>query len=522
MTDTYDIAVLGSGFGGSLISMIARRLGLRVLMLERGTHPRFAIGESTSPLTNLILEQLGNTWDLPFLVPFCTYGAWKKTYPEVGVGLKRGFTYYDHRAGQPFVRDCNHSTQLMVAASPRDEIGDTHWLRSDFDEFVMHRAVELGVDYVDSLNITDLSKDEHGMWAVSGSRMGEPFSATAQLLIDATGPRGILHRLLGLQETEFADFPKTQALFSHFTNVHRCDQLAEYAVPGVPPYPADDAALHHCFYGGWTWVLRFENGVTSAGISVTDELAAELGLPGDLEAAWQRYLDRFPSVRVHLGDAVPTLPFVYSSRLSYRAEAAAGDGWVMLPSAAAFLDPLFSTGIPLTLLGIERLGVLLKEHWGKGSLSSALNAYGASTMAELDSSAEFIGASLRSLSVFPVFTAFSQFYFAAASYSEMARRLGKRHLVSRFLAADRADFRSGMTRCITEMNEVLQNPTPEAIAAFERNVAAAIDCINIAGLADPAKQNWYGVELRDLVVNAHKLELTPEEMQEIIETADWV
>ena len=42
-------------------------------------------------------------------------------------------------------------------------------------------------------------------------------------------------------------------------------------------------------------------------------------------------------------------------RMAYRAAECAGDRWAMLPSAAAFIDPLFSTGIPLTLLGIERL-----------------------------------------------------------------------------------------------------------------------------------------------------------------------
>ena len=45
MTRTADLAIIGSGFGGSLTAMIARRLGLSVLLLERGTHPRFAIGE---------------------------------------------------------------------------------------------------------------------------------------------------------------------------------------------------------------------------------------------------------------------------------------------------------------------------------------------------------------------------------------------------------------------------------------------------------------------------------------------
>ena len=63
----YDIAIVGSGYGGAIQAMIARRLGLSVLQLERGYHPRFAIGESTSPLANLLLEQLAERYDLPRL-----------------------------------------------------------------------------------------------------------------------------------------------------------------------------------------------------------------------------------------------------------------------------------------------------------------------------------------------------------------------------------------------------------------------------------------------------------------------
>src|SRR5439155_18148600 len=48
MSGAFDLAVIGSGFGGSLTAMVARRLGLSVLLLERGMHPRFAIGESSS------------------------------------------------------------------------------------------------------------------------------------------------------------------------------------------------------------------------------------------------------------------------------------------------------------------------------------------------------------------------------------------------------------------------------------------------------------------------------------------
>src|SRR5438128_4533132 len=102
MNGTTDLAIIGSGFGGSLTAMVARRLGLSVLLLEQGTHPRFAIGESTSPLCNLLLEVLAQVYDLPRLLPFATYGTWKRAYPEVTVGLKRGFSFYQHARGREF------------------------------------------------------------------------------------------------------------------------------------------------------------------------------------------------------------------------------------------------------------------------------------------------------------------------------------------------------------------------------------------------------------------------------------
>ena len=49
------------------------------------------------------------------------------------------------------------------------------------------------------------------------------------------------------------------------------------------------------------------------------------------------------------------LPFRHIPRLSFLSGRGAGDRWALLPSAAGFVDPLLSTGFPLTLLGVERL-----------------------------------------------------------------------------------------------------------------------------------------------------------------------
>jgi len=69
MSRNFDIAIIGSGFAGPLLGIIARRLGRSVVLLERGRHPRFAIGESSTPLTNLLLEELAHRYALPRLLP---------------------------------------------------------------------------------------------------------------------------------------------------------------------------------------------------------------------------------------------------------------------------------------------------------------------------------------------------------------------------------------------------------------------------------------------------------------------
>ena len=520
MNTDYDLTIIGSGYGGSLLAMVARRIGLSVLLLEKGKHPRFAIGESTSPLANLLLEQLATRYDLPRLLPLTAYGPWQRSYPHVGCGLKRGFTYFHHEQGRAFRAAPDRSDQLMVAASPHDEAADTHWLRADVDEFLVGEAVGVGAEYRDEVTLN--APDWHGdsTATVTGERDGQAFSVRTRLAVDATGPRGFLSKALNLPEARFAEYPATQSLHTHFSNVRRCDTLPEFLSLDTPPYPADDAAVHHIFDGGWMWVLRFDTGVTSAGIAVTDALAGELRLE-EGEPAWHRFLARFPSVGAQFAEAEPTRPFTYTPRISYRASAAAGPGWALLPSAAAFVDPLFSTGIPLALLGIERLGRIFEETWGTEEMGTRLEEYGALTLQEADATADFIGACYAAMPRFPVFAALSQFYFAAASYGEMARRLDRPHLANRFLASGHAEFGPALRRGAAWVRRRAAQADAGQLAGFEAQVAEAIACLNVAGLADPRKRNWYSVDLGDVVNSAGKLGMTPGAMRAALRAAPW-
>ena len=335
----------------------------------------------------------------------------------------------------------------------------------------------------------------------------------ARWVVDASGPRGFLSRKLDIAEHRFNSYPATQALFSHFTGVHRCDAMPAYSTAGYPPYPMDDAALHHVFDGGWMWVLRFNNGVTSAGVAVTDELAKELRL-SEGEPAWQRVLSRFPSIYDQFAEAKAIREFTWMPQLAYRAATATGDGWAMLPSAAAFIDPLFSTGFPLTLLGIERLGRALEED--RFNQAEVMKEYNEVTLAEADHTAQFIAGCYSGFSQFQEFAAYSMFYFVAASFSEMARRLGRGHMVRQFLASDHPAF----GQAATALGQLLRTRGAQS-ELFAAEVRKQTDCLNIAGLCNPAKRNWYGVDFEDLVAGAAKLAMTPAEVREVLRRADW-
>jgi FADH2 O2-dependent halogenase len=517
MKHDTDLAVIGSGFAGSLVSLVARRLGRSVTLLERGTHPRFAIGESSSPLANILLETLSDRYGLTRIRPLARWGSWRRTYPEVACGLKRGFTFYAHEPGRAFAGHAKRDNELLVAASLRDEVADTHWYRPDFDHFLVREAEAAGACYLDRTTIERV-EERGGRMFLSGDRAGERVMVAARLIVDASGARGFLSRMFELGEKKFESLPRTEALYSHFRGVRRLNEMPEFRGSEGAPYPVDDAAVHHVFPEGWIWVLRFGNGVTSAGVAATARLARELRF-GDGAPAWDRLLQRLPSVAEQFRMADPLLPFVHQTRLSFRSARASGPGWTLLPSAAAFVDPLLSTGFPLTLAGIERLARALEEDWGSPRLAARLENDARKTLFEADTAGLLVGALYATFSDFPLFAALAKLYFAAASYSEVARRLSRADLAGSFLCGDRPDFGPALRRCCRQalFASEADRRDPAWRKSLIRRAALAIRPIDVAGLSDSTRRNWFPMDPQDLIRGAAKLESTREEIRKMLE-----
>lgn len=485
--------------------MIAKRLGHSVVLIERGSHPRFAIGESSTPLANLLLEEIATTYDLPRLRPLCEWGSWQRAYPELSCGLKRGFTFYHHEFDKPWARRTDRANELLVAASPHDEVADIHWYRAEFDEFLVSEAQALGVEYLDETTLTSVTQSSRGL-QLEGSRDAERIDISARFTVDATGPHGFLHRAFNLPASHFPNLPRIQGLFTHFVDVHRWGELMPCA---GAPYSPDNAAMHHVFPGGWIWVLRFNNGVTSAGVAaVADQFDLADG------SGWAKLMERLPAVRQQFARARAKMPFIHAANLPLRSDVVVGPNWALMPSAASFVDPLLSTGFPLTLLGIQRLAEALKH---LGAPEPHLKRYEIQTLREVDRAAQLIGALYRNMDRPQVFNALTLLYFAAASFTETARRLGKIELSGEaFLLGDHPRFASAFDACV---ELALRRADPTAIL---KQVLTTIEPIDIAGLCDLSRRNSYGVFASDLRSASHKLNATGAEIDAMLARCGFV
>ena len=514
-----DLAIIGSGFAGAILAMAARQSGLSVVLIERGQHPRFAIGESSTPLANLLLEEIADEFELPFLRSLSKWGTWQQEHSELPCGLKRGFTFYRHELSHEFPDDPTLAQErmLMVGASPHDRIADTHWFRADFDEYLVNQAKELGVEYWEQTEVMTAVETAKGVRLLLTRKLGESHGALwtleTEFLIDASGPRGALSRLWQLPEKQPDGLPPTQALFAHFRGV---DPLPRSFHPAESPYPAESAAVHHLFPGGWMWVLRFNHGITSAGVAVTDDLASRWRL-AEGEAAWRRVLSELPSVAPIFSKAEAVCRFVHQPRLAFQSAAIVGERWALLPSAAGVIDPLLSTGFPLTLLGVQRLARLLKvsaERSPPGDrlvlshdlLTQGLSIYAATTRREYEVTARLIGALYRRFEYFEEFKALSLLYFVAASFSETARRLGRSELVPDFLLNGHPVFGAKLR----EFCEAL-------VGHLDREmIRAALAPFDVAGMTDLTRDPWYPARAEDLFCNAYKLHASQADIQALL------
>jgi len=512
-----EIAIVGAGFAGIILARILHKAGRQVVLIERNKHPRFALGESSTPLAALSLERLARRYGLDDLADLAAYGRWIDRYPDVRRGLKRGFTFYGHQTGESYTNGETNESRLLVAASPDDQAADAHWLRADVDAHLLRQAIREGVELWERADLVGAEERDDGL-LLTLQRGDRSLPLQTDFLIDAANMSGLLTPQTVDTPTIHRPrpAPATALLYSHFSGVRSFANVAEGAVTSDGPYPDDNAAVHHLMDRGWMYVLRFDHGITSAGMLLRDLSGEELMTPAaDL---WRAQLERYPTIQAQFAWADPEFDIQFVPRIQRRAPSATGHRWVSLPHSYFFHDPLYSTGIAWSLLAVERIAELVTERTPPSAVE--LGRYARLLHDEADQIETLVESAYLSLGDFDLFSTQSFLYFAIASFSELQQRfrgaeeawhwrgfLGASDPVSRSIV-DR-----GYQRLLSLAENRSQTVPEHARRSFRDTVLELIAPRNLLGLGDPWRSNLYPVDLKLLTERSHLLGMSQEEVE---------
>jgi FADH2 O2-dependent halogenase len=146
-----------------------------------------------------------------------------------------------------------------------------------------------------------------------------------------------------------------------------------------------------------------------------------------------------------------------------------------------------------------------------------VEAYARQAEQDLDVAASLIGALYHSMARFRTFTSLSMLYFAAASFAEASQRLGIRPRPASFLLHDHPTFGPALRQLCERVvsakgGEFSDNEEEE----FADEVRRAIEPINVAGLCNRSRRNWYPADPNDLIAAPAKLGATPQAVRRLL------
>src|SRR5215471_2874976 len=307
-----DVLVVGGGPAGSTIAALLAQKGRGVVVLEKDRFPRFHIGESLLPLNLPLFERLGVSEEVAAI------GVYKPGAEVISE---------EHAAAATFRFDRN--PYLSVDHS-------YHVKRAEFDKLLLENSRRLGATVFEGVRVTEIECGAEGRSRVIAvGPDGTPSAWLPRFLVDASGRDTLLLKRLKLKRVDKRN--NTATVFGHFRNVPRLQGNAEGMI------------TMHLFPHGWFWMIPLPDDVMSVGLVGTRSFFKTR--TDDLDSFFARAIAASSSVAERMVDAEPIGPLVATGNYSYASQRYGGDGYILIGDAAAFIDPLFSTGVMMAMSG---------------------------------------------------------------------------------------------------------------------------------------------------------------------------
>jgi flavin-dependent dehydrogenase len=308
------VIIIGGGPAGATTGMLLARAGVRAVVLEKTTHPRFHIGESLLPRNYELLGELG-LLDAVRRIP---------RVPKFGAEFALG-------DGSKEIR-----FNFTDGFAPNAETFNVE--RAVFDKMLLDECRAAGADVRERTTVKRILRMNDGDVAVETS---EGKTLEGKWLIDASGQATVVARHLGTKKPSPEPHLQKVAYFAHFEGVMRRPGREE----GHPTIVMADE--------GWFWIIHINERVTSIGMVLDANVARQVDVPADRMLAWG--MARCPFVRERCEHATGPETNEVISNFSYRCRPYAGPGHFLVGDAAAFLDPIFSTGVCLGMMQAREL-----------------------------------------------------------------------------------------------------------------------------------------------------------------------
>ncbi|MGI8665210.1 MAG: NAD(P)/FAD-dependent oxidoreductase [Jatrophihabitans sp.] len=300
------------------------------------------------PETGLRLRIVAEKYGVPEIGWIGTFHKLRK-HVSSNCGVKRSFGFMYHRPGEESRPE--EISQFGTLAPP---VGpDSHLFRQDIDAYFAALSVEYGATFHSQTRISDINfgDDEVELRAESGA------TYRAKILIDASGMRSMVSDQLGLRDEVPRFRTDTRAIFTHMMGVRSADLLLDPQARRGLATPLGQSTMHHVFDGGWMWIIPFSNHrdatnpLTSVGLMLDRRKHPEPS--GTPEEEFRRIISGYPTIDRHFADTRAARPWTRSGRIQYSSPHLTAPGLIQLPHAAAFIDPLYSSGMSVLIVAID-------------------------------------------------------------------------------------------------------------------------------------------------------------------------
>ena len=279
------------------------------MVLEKERHPRFHIGESLLPLNLPLFERLGIKDEVE-RIAMRKYGA-----EFVSPWHRKSVTF---EFADAWDKSLPHAYQVR---------------RSEFDHILSKNAIDKGASFIEGCRVRTVEFEPGGAVATVELDDGRTHKWRARFVVDASGRDTFLANQLGIKRRNRRH--NSAAIFGHFSGAHRLEGRAEGNISVF------------WFDHGWLWFIPLADGATSVGaVCWPYYMKSRKTSPAEflLET-----IARCPAIAERLRDAKLISPVTATGNYSYQASRMAGEGYIMLGDAFAFIDPVFSSGVYLAM-----------------------------------------------------------------------------------------------------------------------------------------------------------------------------